>query len=185
MEKRICPIFPDLKPVFLEALRNRVEGQEFIFPVCKQWNDPIFAKQRKGKNISMNVRRWFKKLGIPLWAKLFVNLRASLITDLLDKYQQYFVCKWLGNTPNVADKYYRMITPEHIAVAAGKGDSKIANEIATKNGNENVNFSPDLVTFHANMQSCQLNEKSHICMQHMALSLKTVTIVASRQGLEP
>ena len=133
----------------------------------------------------MNVRRWFKKLGIPLWAKLFVNLRASLITDLLDKYQQYFVCKWLGNTPNVADKYYRMITPEHIAVAAGQGDSKIANEIATKNGNENVNFSPDLVTFHANMQSCQLNEKSHICMQHMALSMKTVAIVASRQGLEP
>jgi len=41
------------------------------------------------------------------------------------------------------------------------------------------------VTFHANMQSCQLNEKSHICMQHMALSLKTITIVASRQGLEP
>ena len=77
----------------------------------------------------MNVRRWFKKLGIPLWAKLFVNLRASLITDLLDKYQQYFVCKWLGNTPNVADKYYRMITPEHIAVAAGQGGSKIANEI--------------------------------------------------------
>ena len=107
----------------------------------------------------MNVRRWFKKLGIPLWAKLFVNLRASLITDLLDKYQQYFVCKWLGNTPNVADKYYRMITPEHIAVAAWQGDSKIANEIATKNGNENVNFSPDLVTFHANMQSRQLNEK--------------------------
>ena len=159
MKKRICPIFPDLKPVFLEALRNRVEGQVFIFPVCEQWNDPIFAKQRKGKNISMNVRRWFKKLGIPLWAKLFVNCRASLITDLLDKYQQYFVCKWLGNTPNVADKYYRMITPEHIAVAAGQGDSKIANEIATKNGNENVNFSPYLVTFHANMQSCQLNEK--------------------------
>ena len=133
----------------------------------------------------MNVRRWFKKLGIPIWAKLFVNLRASLIKDLLDKYQQYFVCKWLGNTPNVLDKFYRMITPEHVAVAAGQGDSKIANEIATKNGNENVNFSPELVTFHANMQSCQLNEKSHICMQHMALSLKTVTIVASRQGLEP
>ena len=103
----------------------------------------------------MNVWRWFKKLGIPLWAKLFVNLRASLITDLLDKYQQYFVCKWLGNTPNVADKYYRMITPEHIAVAAGKGGSKIANE----NGNESGNFSPDLVTFQANMQSCQLDEK--------------------------
>ena len=40
-----------------------------------------------------------------------------------------------------------------------QGDSKIANELATKNGNESGNFSPDLVTFHANMQSCQLNEK--------------------------
>ena len=55
----------------------------------------------------------------------------------------------------MADKYYRMITPEHIAVAAGKGGSKIANE----NGNESGNFSPDLVTFQANMQSCQLDEK--------------------------
>jgi hypothetical protein len=84
----------------------------------------------------MNVRRWFKKLGIPLWSKLFVNLRASLITDLLDKYQQYFVCKWLGSTPNVADKYYRMITPEHIAVAAGQGilrlPTKLPPKMATK-----------------------------------------------------
>jgi|GEM_PF-287756 len=147
MEKRICPIFPDLKPIFIDAFKNREEGQEYLLPVCKEWNLPEYAKQRKGKNISSNVRRWLKKLGIDPWAKLFVNLRASLITDLLDKHQQYFVCKWLGNTPNVADKYYRMITQEHILNAAFEGSLENATKISTQNATKNDHFLTDFAAF--------------------------------------
>ena len=49
------------------------------------------------------------------------TLRSSRQTELEQAYPTYVVCKWLGNTPNVAHKHYLTVTEEHYKKAAENG----------------------------------------------------------------
>ena len=55
----------------------------------------------------------------PPWPKLFHNLRATRQTELTYEHPQHVVCRWLGNSPLIAQRHYLQVTDEDFARAAG------------------------------------------------------------------
>ena len=54
---------------------------------------------------------------MPKWPKLLVNLRASRETELMLREPAHLVHAWLGNSKEVAEDHYLMVTPEDIVRA--------------------------------------------------------------------
>jgi integrase len=96
---RTCPLLLELVPHF-EAIRPATcEPERFVF------------QQRRGA--AMNLRtallREIKAAGLTPWPKLFQNLRANALTDLAETNPIHLVCRWLGNTIDVAMRHYLII----------------------------------------------------------------------------
>jgi hypothetical protein len=64
------------------------------------------------------LRKHCERAGLDLWEKPFQNLRASKVTDLLDRFPIKDVCSWLGNSPDVAFKHYAMSRNANFAAEA-------------------------------------------------------------------
>lgn len=105
---RQFPIFRELRP-YLEA----------------QWDEAgespwVISKHRATcQAMSSIVVRAIGRAGVPLWGKLFQNLRSTRETELLEQFPLHCVCKWLGNSPRIAAKHYLQVTKEHIERATG------------------------------------------------------------------
>jgi len=98
---RFCPLFPELVP-FLEDLSDLV-GVGLTTP----FTSPVFpVVGRVGYNASTHFARLIGRAGLEPWEKLFVNLRSSRETELLETYPVGDVCRWMGNSPAVAAKFY-------------------------------------------------------------------------------
>ena len=63
---------------------------------------------------SCNVRTQFERIirraGMEPWPRRFHNLRASLETELTQRFPIQVVTAWLGNTPRIALKHYLQVT---------------------------------------------------------------------------
>lgn len=64
------------------------------------------------------VKRAVKLAGVQKWPKLFQNLRTSCETELMRQYPAHIVYAWLGNSKEVAEDHYFMVTPGDIIRAA-------------------------------------------------------------------
>ena len=69
------------------------------------------------------VKRAVKLVGVEKWPKLLQNLRASRETELMLQYPAHIVHAWLGNSKEVAEDHYLMVTPEDILRAASMPSS--------------------------------------------------------------
>jgi len=107
---RIVPIFPELRPYLQEAWDAADEGEQWVVPMLEGKPD---------KNLGTTFKKIIARAGLEGWVKPFQNLRASRQTELEQTYPTYVVCKWLGNTPNVARKHYLTVTEDHFRAAAG------------------------------------------------------------------
>lgn len=67
----------------------------------------LCAIQRE--NFRTQFARYVEQVGVERWPRLFHNLRASALTDLAEKYPLPQVCKWLGNSVDVAMRHYVML----------------------------------------------------------------------------
>ena len=54
------------------------------------------------------------------WPKLFRNLRSTRETELVQEFPIHVVCKWIGNSTQIASKHYLQITENHFAEASRK-----------------------------------------------------------------
>lgn len=117
---RTCPIFEDLRP-YIERLWDRAGESPFV----------ISRYRNTVQCMASIVTRAIGRAGVPLWPKLFQNLRASAETDLMEKYPLHVVCQWIGNSPRIAAKHYLMVTKAHIEQATGARKSA-ANAAAAK-----------------------------------------------------
>ena len=110
---RYCPIFPELFP-YLENLAELAKHRGAM-PT-----DYVITKPRGSESV---LRKPFmailKRAGIPVYPKLFQNLRASRETELMDEYPIKDVCTWLGNSPKVAMEHYAMTRQDSFDRAAG------------------------------------------------------------------
>ena len=111
---RIVPIFPELRTYLQEAWDAADEGEQWVVPMLEGKPD---------KNLGTTFKKIIAKAGVEGWVKPFQNLRASRQTELEQNYPTYVVCKWLGNTPNVARKHYLTVTEDHFRTAATGGQT--------------------------------------------------------------
>ncbi|PHQ35606.1 tyrosine-type recombinase/integrase [Rhodopirellula bahusiensis] len=96
---RICPLLPELVP-YLQAVR----------PADAKHDDFVFRQLRGPKlNLRTPLLRKIESLKMEPWPKLFQNLRANALTDLAEEHPIHKVCRWLGNTVDVAMRHYVII----------------------------------------------------------------------------
>jgi len=69
--------------------------------------------------------------GVAQWPKLFVNLRASRETELMRTEPTHIVHAWLGNSKEVAEDHYLMVTDEDFDRVA-KGTAGFGAEVASR-----------------------------------------------------
>jgi integrase len=98
---RSCPIFPELMP-FLESLAA-VAKPGIEVPM----SSPVFPMASNPQvNLRTSLSKMIARAGLPVWDKLFVNLRSSRQTELLEVYPVADVCAWMGNSPVIAAQFY-------------------------------------------------------------------------------
>ena len=109
-EKRVVPMFPELKPLFQEAFDEAPEGSVYCADSCGgQWS-----------NLGALLSKIVKRAGIPVWPKLMQNLRSTRETELfkLTGGNVKAVCSWLGNSPEIAMIHYAQTTEADMTEAA-------------------------------------------------------------------
>ncbi len=91
-ESRVCPLFPELREILMEAHELALEGSEYV----------ISDRKASSCNLRTQFLRILNRSGIPVWAKPFQNLRSTRETELIERFPIHVVCKWLGNSSAVA-----------------------------------------------------------------------------------
>ena len=115
-ERRIVPMFPELKGVLLEAFEQAAEGAEFV----------IATHRMLCGNYRTQILRIIKRAGLVAWPKPFHNLRSSRQTELAELYPIHVVCAWMGNSAMVAMHHYLQVTDAHVARAIAPAGPTLA-----------------------------------------------------------
>ena len=103
MESRMVPIYPELRPYLDTAWELAEDNAEFV----------VMKIRNAESNLRTTFQKIIKRAGLTPWPKLFQNLRASRLTELEETFPTHVVCKWMGNSPKVAQKHYLLTTDEH------------------------------------------------------------------------
>jgi len=117
-------------PVFLELLPHLREA----FEVAKPGAQYVIAREdyrRGSENLRTQLARIIRRAGLMPWPKLFQNCRSTRETELAEDFPLHVVCKWLGNSPQVAAKHYLQVTEAHFRQARGQS-AKPADEALQK-----------------------------------------------------
>jgi hypothetical protein len=80
-------------------------------------NRPPVLKSGAGwanANLRTRFQKMIRSAGLEPWPRLWHNLRASRQTELADQFPSHVVCRWIGNSEDVAREHYLSVTPEHI-----------------------------------------------------------------------
>jgi len=118
---RVVPLLPEVR-VHLEAVFDAApEGSGYVFHHLRQ--RPAMRQAQKGfwqaLNLRQQLQRMIERAGLPVWPRLWHQLRASAQTDLASRLPQHVVCAWLGNTQSVAMAHYLQVNDGHFASAMG------------------------------------------------------------------
>ena len=104
---RVVPIFPELRPLLMEAFESAADGEP---NVITRW-------RTSAVNLRTGFERIITRAGVTPWPRLWQNLRASRATELIDSFPSHVCAAWLGHTDAVADRHYRQVTSAHVATA--------------------------------------------------------------------
>jgi len=100
---RPVPLFPELRPYLLD-----------LFHQCEDGTKHVINRYRdRNSNLRTQANRIIRLAGLEPWPKTFHNLRASLQTELADRFPAHVVCEWIGNSQQVAAKHYLHVIDEH------------------------------------------------------------------------
>jgi len=124
-KSREVPLFPEIRNLLQETLKHATDGEKMIFP-------KIFTVT----NLRRGLTRIIENAGLPVWEKLFQNLRASRATELANAYPAAQIKSWLGNLPdNIETEPHKALMDS----ARILGHSpKVSNEHYQLNLNENL-----------------------------------------------
>jgi len=127
---RIIPMFPEL-----------VEDLRAVYDAAPEGSEYVITRYRSGAaNLRTRLGKTLKRAGLKPWPKLFQNLRSTRETELAESYPIHVVCKWIGNSEQVARRHYLQLTDEHFDRATGGAESgapaaqKAAQRVATGSG---------------------------------------------------
>jgi integrase len=125
--ERFIPIFPELRPLLLEAAEAAPPGTQYVITKYRGTNC----------NLRTQFERILTRAGIAKWPKLFQNLRSSRQTELAQSYPHHVVCAWMGNSQVVAEKHYLQMRPDDFAAANEQPSALHALQTALQQG-ENI-----------------------------------------------
>jgi hypothetical protein len=108
---REIPLFPELQTHLEEAFDAAEPGTVHV----------VTRYHRADQNMRTLMLKIIRRAGLAAWPKPFHNLRASRETELTGSFPLHVVCKWIGNTPQVAGDHYLQVTDDHFAAALGGG----------------------------------------------------------------
>lgn len=115
---RYVPIFPELEPYLRECFEQAPAGETFVIWRYKH----LAARAKSGDwrvaNLRPQLERIICRAGVPLWPRLWQNLRASRASELALEYPEFVCNAWLGHMDHVADKHYRMVLEQCFEKAA-------------------------------------------------------------------
>jgi integrase len=94
--KRLVPIFAELRPYLDAAFHAAADGAVNV----------IGRRRNSAQRWGVLLERILRRAGITRWERIFHNLRASRQTELTAIYSIGTVCRWLGNSVEVADAHY-------------------------------------------------------------------------------
>ncbi|MBP3693044.1 MAG: site-specific integrase [Thermoguttaceae bacterium] len=112
--QRYIPLFPEIRTA-LEEYRKKCGKKA-------RSDAPLFPELDGSDSSSAFLRKQFnhilKKNGIPVWPKLFNNLRATRDTELQEEYPLHKVCAWMGHTAEVSLRHYTQMREEDFHLAS-------------------------------------------------------------------
>ncbi|MEX0715905.1 MAG: tyrosine-type recombinase/integrase [Planctomycetaceae bacterium] len=100
-EKRIVPIFPELRP-YLEAVFNEHETAAGRTPTT----DAPVINRKSNSNLRTQFMRIIRRAGLKPWPRIFHNLRATRQNELEAEHPSHVVCAWIGNSEKIAREFY-------------------------------------------------------------------------------
>jgi integrase len=116
---RSCPIFPELRPILDEAFEIFGDKSEFVVALPSSRAASNGEMGWKNANLRSEMFRLMRRAGVSRWPRLFHSMRASRQTELQREFPIHVVCSWLGNSPQVAQQSYLLVTEDDFAKAAG------------------------------------------------------------------
>ena len=149
---RIIPLFPELKPILMEAFDLAPDGAEYV--IGGGYREAALSPSGwRNCNLRTQFERLVKRAGLEPWPRLFQNLRASRETELAKDYPIHVVTAWLGNTPNIAMKHYLIVTDadfERASQGGAESGAHVAQNAAQQAHAENRSDSQDSTRAHGN-----------------------------------
>ena len=118
---REIPLFPELHVILAEAFEQAEPGAVYV----------IQRYRSASQNLRTQFLRIVKKAGITPWPRLFQNLRSTRETELSHEHPMHVVCKWIGNSPAVAQKHYLQVTDADFEKAMQKATHHMAAQSCT------------------------------------------------------
>jgi len=116
---RVVPIFAELRPYLEDVFEMAAVGTEFLIT---RYRDP-------NSNLRSQMLRILKRAKVKPWPRLFHNLRASRETELMAEFPTHVVCKWFGNSPDIANKHYLQVREEDYTRAAKSAAPALQNAV--------------------------------------------------------
>lgn len=114
---RMVPIFAELKSHLERAFDAAPEGAAFVLPTISR--DVSKSQETwRGINLRTQFERIIKRAGLGSWPRLWHAMRSSRQTELAQRFPEFTVCRWLGNSRRVADEHYLMVRDEDFTRAA-------------------------------------------------------------------
>lgn len=112
---RVVPVCPELAELLQAAYDDAEVGAT-----------SMIARYREANcNLRTKLYRILGQAGVEPWPRLFHSLRASRQSEWSAKHPLADVCKWMGNTPEVAARHYLMASGESFdAVVRGGMESR-------------------------------------------------------------
>ena len=93
---RTIPLFPELRKHLLALFEEAEPGAEHV----------IVKNRLACGNLRQQFERIIARAGLTQWPRLFHNLRGSRETELMRQYDLATVCRWIGNSPEIAARHY-------------------------------------------------------------------------------
>ncbi|MBA4106492.1 MAG: hypothetical protein C0485_12105 [Pirellula sp.] len=118
--ERWIPIFAELAPL-LEARFDECEAGEGVLP--------SYQNSDKAKLRDM-LRNAIKRAGVERWPRLWHSLRATRQSELADRFPSHLVHRWVGNSKDVGEKHYLMMSDEHFIQAATQNATQSVSDTA-------------------------------------------------------
>lgn len=121
---RSVPLSPRLQQVLMDAYTAAEPGTVYVVPRLRQ----------PDTNLRTHAHRILARAGIEPPPKVFVNLRASAVTDWAREFGGHVAAKWAGHSPLVALRHYAQVRQDDFDRAAGKVARPVAQHGAESTG---------------------------------------------------